>query len=73
MYKMARRATPHRGDPIMPKLAKNRLTQTFGFLKELNERRNAVPRDLSSYTQVLSIDEWLAHQLIEVRYGDRKD
>jgi hypothetical protein len=62
------------GDLIMStNLAKSRLTQMFEFLKELNALRNPVPRDLSSYTKVLSIDEWPAHPLIEVRRGDRKE
>ncbi len=54
-------------------VAKSRLTQMFEFLKELNALRNPVPRDLSSYTKVLSIDEWPAHPLIEVRRGDRRE
>ena len=29
--------------------AKSRLVQTFKFLKELNELRNPVPRDISTY------------------------
>jgi hypothetical protein len=55
------------------KVAKARLTQTFKFLKELNDLRNPVPRDLSSCGKLFWIDEWPVHPLIEVRRGDRKD
>lgn len=52
-------------------LAKARLTQTFKFLKELNELRNPVPRDMSNYAKLQWIDEWPAHPFVEVRRGDR--
>jgi hypothetical protein len=51
-------------------VAKARLTQTFKFLKELNDLRNPVPRDLLGYTTQFWLDEWPAHQFIEVRRGD---
>ncbi|MBI3781929.1 MAG: AAA family ATPase [Deltaproteobacteria bacterium] len=59
---------------VMPmNVAKTRLTQTFKFLKELNDLRNPVPRDLSNCGKLFWIDEWPSHPLIEVRRGDRKD
>lgn len=54
-------------------VAKDRLTQTFKFLKELNELRNPVPREISGHAKLLWIDEWPAHPFIEVRRGDRKE
>lgn len=54
-------------------VAKDRLAQTFRFLKELNELRNPVPREMSGYAKLLRVDEWPAHPLIEVRRGDRKE
>jgi hypothetical protein len=54
-------------------VAKSRLTQTLRFLKELNELRNPVPREMSGYVKLLWIDEWPAHPFIEVRRGDRKE
>jgi len=54
-------------------VAKARLTQTFRFLKELNELRNPVPRDLSSYANLFWIDEWPLHPFIEVRRGEREE
>ena len=55
------------------KVAKDRLTQTFKFLKELNELRNPVPRETSGYRKVLWIDAWPVHPFIDVRRGDRKE
>jgi very-short-patch-repair endonuclease len=54
-------------------VGKARLAQTFRFLKELNELRNPVPREISGYAKVLWIDKWPAHPLIEVRRGDREE
>src|SRR5438552_17596650 len=54
-------------------LAQSRLTQVFKFLKELNELRNPVARDLSGYAEVLRLDAWPAHPCIVVRHGDRVD
>ena len=54
-------------------LAKQRLTQTFKFLKELNELRNPVARDMSGYAEVLRLDTWPVHPCIIVRHGDRVD
>ena len=54
-------------------LAQNRLTQVFRFLKELDELRNPVPRDLSSYAELLRLDTWPVHPCIAVRYGDRSE
>src|SRR5436190_22894858 len=51
-------------------LAQSRLTQVFKFLKELNELRNPVPRDLSG-SEVLRLDAWPAHPCVQVRRGDR--
>jgi very-short-patch-repair endonuclease/transcription elongation GreA/GreB family factor len=48
-----------------------RLTQVFKFLKELNELRNPVARDLSGYADVLRLDAWPMHPCIAVRRGDR--
>ncbi|MGD0948948.1 MAG: AAA domain-containing protein, partial [Candidatus Binatia bacterium] len=56
---------------IAMSVAKVRVTQTFKFLKELNELRNPVPRETSGYAKALWIDEWPAHPFIEVRRGDR--
>ncbi|HVA80522.1 MAG TPA: AAA domain-containing protein [Candidatus Binataceae bacterium] len=53
--------------------AKARLTQTFKFIKELNDLRNPVPRDLSGYGKLFWVDEWPTHPLIEVRRGDHND
>lgn len=52
--------------------AKERLVQTFKFLKELNELRNPVPRDLSG-SEVLRLDTWPAHPCVQVRRGDREE
>lgn len=52
--------------------AKGRLVQTFRFLKELNELRNPVPRDLSG-SEVLRLDTWPLHPCVQVRRGDRKE
>jgi hypothetical protein len=52
-------------------VAKGRLTQTFKFLKELNELRNPVPREISGYAKLLWIYEWPTHPFVEVRLGDR--
>lgn len=54
-------------------VAKGRLTQTFKFLKELNELRNPVPRQLSEYRRVLWIEKWPVHPFVEVRRGDREE
>src|SRR5271166_4205014 len=53
--------------------AKSRLVQTFKFLKELNELRNPVPRDISTYAQVMRLDSWPKHPCIAVRRGDRQE
>ncbi|MBS0158831.1 MAG: AAA family ATPase [Nitrospira sp.] len=50
--------------------AKERLVQTFKFLKELNELRNPVPRDLSG-SEILWIATWPLHPCVQVRRGDR--
>jgi len=52
-------------------IAQSRLTQVFKFLKELNELRNPVPREMTAYPEVLRLDTWPAHPFIEVRRGDR--
>ncbi len=54
-------------------LTQSRLTQVFKFLKELNELRNPVPRDLSGYADVLRLDAWALHPCIVVLRGDRED
>src|SRR5262245_1115250 len=54
-------------------VAQNRLTQVFKFLKELNGLRNPVPRDVSSYAEVLRLDAWPAHPFLEVRRGDPRE
>jgi very-short-patch-repair endonuclease len=51
-------------------VAQNRLTQVFKFLKELNELRNPVPRDMSGYAEVFRLETWPLHPLIRVRRGD---
>jgi len=53
--------------------AKGRLVQTFKFLKQLNELRNPIPRDMSSYADVLRLDSWPIHPFITVRRGDRQE
>jgi very-short-patch-repair endonuclease len=64
----------HEDDLSMPSnLSRSRLAQTFKFLKELNELRNPVPRQISDYANVQWIDEWPTHPFIEVRRGDRKE
>src|SRR5262249_41464064 len=45
----------------------------FKFLKELNDLRNPIPRDLSGNAKLFWIDDWPAHPFIEVRRGDHKD
>ncbi len=50
--------------------AKERLVQTFKFLKELNELRNPVSRDLSG-SEILRIATWPLHPCVQVRRGDR--
>ncbi|NJL16437.1 MAG: hypothetical protein HC938_03790 [Nitrospira sp.] len=52
--------------------AKERLVQTFKFLKELNELRNPVPRDVSG-ADVMRIDTWPSHPCVQVRRGDRTE
>lgn len=54
-------------------VAQTRLTKVFKFLKALNELRNPVPRDLSTYAQILWIDKWPVHPTIIVQRGDRED
>jgi hypothetical protein len=54
-------------------LAQDRLTQVFKFLKELNELRNPVERDLSGYAEVMNIAEWPVHPCIVVGHGHRVD
>jgi hypothetical protein len=54
-------------------VTQNRLTQVFTFLKELNELRNPVPQEISTYAQVLRLDAWPVHPFIEVRRGDRTE
>ena len=53
-------------------LAKQRLVQTFRFLKGLNELRNPVPRDLDG-SEVIRLAEWPAHPCIQVHRGDPID
>lgn len=53
-------------------IAKERLVQTFKFLKELNELRNPVPHDLSG-SDVMRIDDWPSHPCVQVRRGDRAE
>jgi len=52
--------------------AKKRLVQTFKFLKELNELRNPVSRDLSR-SEVFRLDTWPVHPCVQVRRGDREE
>ncbi|MBW8879480.1 MAG: AAA family ATPase [Acidobacteria bacterium] len=52
--------------------AKKRLVQTFKFLKELNELRNPVARDLAG-SEVLRLDTWPTHPCVQVRRGDREE
>ena len=59
--------------PSADTLLQNRLTKVFKFLKELNELRNPVPRDMSSYSEVLRLETWPAHPCIEVFRGDRTE
>lgn len=61
-------ATTHESKPDI-----SRLTQVFKFLKELNELRNPVPRDLSGYVDVLRLDAWPLHPCVVVRRGDREE
>jgi very-short-patch-repair endonuclease len=58
---------------IIDDTARGRLVQTFRFLKELNELRNPVARDLSAYSEVLRLDAWPVHPCIVVRRGDRQE
>jgi hypothetical protein len=51
--------------PSADDLAQSRLTKVFNFLKELNELRNPVIRDMSVYLDVLALDAWPAHPCIE--------
>lgn len=50
--------------------AKARLKQTFQFLRELNQLRNPVTRDLSVVDVVIRIEDWEPHPCIQVRRGD---
>lgn len=52
--------------------ARERLIQTFRFLKELNEVRNPVPRDLSG-ADILRLDSWPVHPCVQVRRGDYEE
>jgi hypothetical protein len=63
----------HDEDSEAENMGQRRLTQVFKFLKELNELRNPVPRDMSAYTTVLRIDTWPVHPFVEVRRGDRAE
>ena len=63
----------HDEDSEAENVGQRRLTQVFKFLKELNELRNPVPRDMSGYAAVLRIDTWPVHPFIEVRHGDRAE
>lgn len=58
--------------PELESAARARLTQTFKFLKELNEIRNPVQRDLAG-VDVMHIDAWPLHPCIHVRRGDRPE
>lgn len=53
-------------------IAKERLAQTFRFLKELNELRNPVPHDLSG-SDVMRLGTWPLHPCVQVRRGDRAE
>ena len=53
--------------------ARTRLNRVFRFLKELNQLRNPVPRDLSGYSEVMRLDSWPIHPLIVIRRGDRHE
>jgi very-short-patch-repair endonuclease len=64
---------PHNENPEAENVGQKRLTQVFKFLKELNELRNPVPRDMSTYATVLRIDTWPVHPFVEVRRGDRAE
>ena len=57
-------------DVSADQIAQGRLTKVFRFLKELDELRNPVLRDMSSYPAVLKIDEWPVHPCIEIRRFD---
>src|SRR5258706_11298572 len=59
--------------PSADTLLQSRLTKVFKFLKELNELRNPVPRDMSSYSEALRLDTWPAHPCIDVFRGDRTE
>ena len=56
--------------PTANDLAQSRLTKVFKYLKELNELRNPVLRDMSAYPEVLRLDAWPAHPCIDVRRED---
>jgi hypothetical protein len=47
--------------------------KVFRFLKAMNEQRNPVPREISSDSKALYLDEWPVHPYIEVRRGDRTE
>ena len=51
--------------------SRTRLNKVFRFLKELNQLRNPVVRDLSGYAEVMRLDSWPVHPFIEIRRGDR--
>lgn len=57
---------------VKKQTARDRLTQTFKFLKGLNELRNPVPRDLSGL-DVLRLDQWPIHPCIQIWRGDRDE
>ena len=53
--------------------SRERLVQTFKFLRALAELRTPEQRDLDGYPQVLRLDAWPAHPCIAVRRGDASD
>jgi hypothetical protein len=53
------------------KIAQSRLTKVFKFLKELDELRHPVQRDLSSYEEIFRLSDWPAHPCITVLRGEQ--
>jgi hypothetical protein len=54
--------------------AKGRLVKVFRFLKELDQLRNPVRRDLNDYQKfVPPLRNWLAHPCIEINSGDHPE
>ena len=53
--------------------AKSRLIQDLQISERAERAWNPVPRDISTYAQVMRLDSWPIHPCIMVRRGDRPE